>query len=151
MRSTALCAAFLLKKVMLLMGVGVLALSLGVTAEDRTVTEDWTLTQDETIDGSLILPSGVTVDLNGHRLTAAGLHSGSAPILADGEGVQYEQLEYVMVTGEQNVPTTYTPTTTDRAEMQIVFTDASSGFLFCTRDADAKNQFGCYRVSGTQV
>ena len=33
------------------------------TAADRTVSANWTLSQDETIDGSLIVPSGVTVDL----------------------------------------------------------------------------------------
>jgi hypothetical protein len=119
------------------------------TAADRTVSANWTLTQDETIDGSLIVPSGVTVDLNGHRLTAKGLHSGSAPILTDGDSVQYEQLEYVITTGEQYVPTTYTPANTDRAEILVEFSDNSNGFLFSTRDKDYRNSFSCFRKSNT--
>ena len=130
-----------------LIGAGALAFSLSAAAADRTVTENWTLTQNETIDGALIVPSGVTVDLNGFKLTAQGLHSGSAPILTDGDSVQYEQLEYVITTGGQYVQTTYTPANTDRAEILVEFSDNSNGFLFSTRDNNYKNAFSCYRKS----
>ena len=121
------------------------------TAADRTVSANWTLTQDETIDGSLIVPSGVTVDLNGHRLTAKGLHSGSAPILTDGDSVQYEQLEYVITTGGANgeyVQTTYVPGTKDRVELLVEFFDDLNHFLYSTRDNNYSNAFSCYRKSG---
>ncbi|MBQ6339226.1 MAG: hypothetical protein IJI36_08785 [Kiritimatiellae bacterium] len=120
------------------------------TAADRTVSANWTLTQDETIDGSLIVPSGVTVDLNGHRLTAKGLHSGSAPILTDGDSVQYEQLEYVITTGGANgeyVQTTYVPGTKDRVELLVEFFDDLNHFLYSTRDNNYSNAFSCYRKS----
>ena len=121
------------------------------TAADRTVSANWTLTQDETIDGSLIVPSGVTVDINGHRLTAKGLHSGSAPILTDGDSVQYEQLEYVITTGGANgeyVQTTYVPGTKDRVELLVEFFDDLNHFLYSTRDNNYSNAFSCYRKSG---
>ena len=121
------------------------------TAADRTVSANWTLTQDETIDGSLIVPSGVTVDLNGYRLTAKGLHSGSAPILTDGDSVQYEQLEYVITTGGANgeyVQTTYVPGTKDRVELLVEFFDDLNHFLYSTRDNNYSNAFSCYRKSG---
>jgi len=42
-------------------------------AADRTLSENWTLTSDETIDGVLTVPSGVTVDLNHYDLSVKGL------------------------------------------------------------------------------
>ena len=40
---------------------------------DETVTADYTLNADETVDGVLTVETGVTVDLNGHKLTVKGL------------------------------------------------------------------------------
>ena len=119
-------------------------------AADRTVSENWILTQDETVDGSLVIPSGVTVDLNGYKLTAQGVHSGSAPILTDDEDAEYEQLEYV-ITSNRYVQTTYVPGNTDRAEMLVELPDNSNGFLFSTRDSNYKNAFSCYRLSHSQT
>ena len=42
-------------------------------AADRTITSDYTLSADETVDGTLTVAPGVTVDLNGHNLTVKGL------------------------------------------------------------------------------
>ena len=51
-------------------------------AADRTISANYTLTTDETVDGVLTVPSGVTVDLNGHHLTVQGL-AGSGTITCD--------------------------------------------------------------------
>lgn len=53
-------------------------------AADRTINADYTLTADETVDGVLTVESGVTVDLNGHRLTVKGL-AGTGTITSPGE------------------------------------------------------------------
>ena len=42
-------------------------------AADRTISSNYTLTADETVDGILTVESGVTVDLDGHNLTVQGL------------------------------------------------------------------------------
>ncbi len=139
---------------MRLIGAGALAFSLSAAAADRTVSENWTLTQNETVDGSLIVPSGVTVDLNGFKLTAQGLHSGSAPILTDENDLQYEQLEYVITTGGANgeyVQTTYVPGTKDRVELLVEFFDDLNHFLYSTRDNNYSNAFSCYRKSGAST
>ena len=49
-------------------------------AEDRTISADYTLAADETVDGIFTVESGVTVDLNGYRLTVKGV-SGSGSII----------------------------------------------------------------------
>ena len=51
-------------------------------AADRTISANYTLTADETVDGVLTVPSGVTVDLNGHHLTVQGL-AGEGTITCD--------------------------------------------------------------------
>ena len=149
METTMMCAAVLREKVMFCVGVGVLALSLGVTAEDRTVTEDWTLTQDETIDGSLIVPPGVTVTLNGHDLRVKGL-KGSVPLLTDTNGAKYEQLEYIESDGTQYIVTDYTPAAGDRAEVQFAFVEDDRKYsgIISTRDASGGNGFSIWRSYG---
>ena len=42
-------------------------------AIDNPVMADYTLNADETVDGVLTVETGVTVDLNGHKLTVKGL------------------------------------------------------------------------------
>ena len=42
-------------------------------AADRTISANYALSTDETVDGVLTVASGVTVDLNGHNLTVKGL------------------------------------------------------------------------------
>ena len=51
-------------------------------ATDRTISENYTLSANETVDGVLTVASGVTVDLNGHRLTVQGL-AGDGTITGD--------------------------------------------------------------------
>ena len=71
---------------MRLIGAGVLALSLSAAAANRTVTENWTLEQDETVDGALTVNSGVTVDLAGHKLTVKGLGTAAGTITSSSAG-----------------------------------------------------------------
>ena len=47
-----------------------------VNAADRTVSADYVLASDETVDGVLSVNPGVTVDLAGHKLTVKGLAGG---------------------------------------------------------------------------
>lgn len=54
----------------------VAAVVLSSYAADRTISANYTLTADETVDGVLTVASGVTVDLNGHNLTVKGLAGG---------------------------------------------------------------------------
>jgi autotransporter-associated beta strand protein len=52
---------------------GLLLVAAFPAAADRTVEADWKLTADETVDGTLTVPAGVTVDLAGYTLTVKGL------------------------------------------------------------------------------
>lgn len=52
-------------------------------AADRTISANYTLTADETVDGILTVESGVTVDLNGHSLSVKGL-AGDGTITSPG-------------------------------------------------------------------
>ncbi|MBR4170694.1 MAG: hypothetical protein IKR48_03480, partial [Kiritimatiellae bacterium] len=45
-------------------------------AADRTISANYTLNADETVDGILTIADGVTVDLNGYNLTVKGLAGG---------------------------------------------------------------------------
>ena len=52
-----------MKKLARMLCTAISSVACVATAADRTVSANWTLSQDETIDGSLIVPSGVTVDI----------------------------------------------------------------------------------------
>ena len=51
----------------------IVCMALPSFAADRTISSNYTLTADETVDGILTVESGVTVDLDGHKLTVGGL------------------------------------------------------------------------------
>ena len=51
----------------------IVCMALPSFAADRTISSNYTLTADETVDGILTVESGVTVDLDGHNLTVQGL------------------------------------------------------------------------------
>jgi autotransporter-associated beta strand protein len=53
--------------------IGTVTMALPSYAEDRTISADYMLTADETVDGVLTVDAGATVDLNGHKLTVKGL------------------------------------------------------------------------------
>ena len=49
------------------------AAALSAYSADRTISANYTLSADETVDGVLTIADGVTVDLNGHNLSVKGL------------------------------------------------------------------------------
>ncbi len=57
------------------------SLALCAGAADRTISENYALTSDETVDGTLTVNEGVAVDLAGHTLSVGGL-SGDGTIFA---------------------------------------------------------------------
>ena len=116
-------------------------------AADRTIVSDYTLTADETVDGTLSVAPGVTVDLNGHNLTASALAGGGNSLI----GGRYQILGYVTATGSQYVMTDYTPIASDRVAMKFRFADNKSTyqFIFCTRIPGSKQSFTILRNKGT--
>ncbi len=112
-------------------------------AADRTINADYTLTSDETVDGTLSVARGATVDLAGHNLTVNGLKGGGNPALVDG---RYQILEYVMVNGSQYVQTGYTPLKTDRVEMKLRHSEISTQFAYGTRGSN--KAFTCLKQTG---
>ena len=81
-------------------------------AADRTITSDYTLSADETVDGTLTVAPGVTVDLNGHNLTVSAL-AGGGNSLIDG---RYQVLGYLTADRTQYVMTDYSPLASDRVD-----------------------------------
>ena len=61
--------------------VGAVAVSAALSAHGRTISENYTLTQDEdwTSDGTILFADSPTIDLNGHNLTVAGKAFPSCP------------------------------------------------------------------------
>jgi len=55
-------------------------------AADRTISANYVLTSDETVDGVLTVGSGVTVDLAGHKLTVEGLGTAAGTITSSSAG-----------------------------------------------------------------
>ena len=116
-------------------------------AADRTITSDYTLSEDETVDGTLIVAPGVTVDLNGHNLTVSAL-AGGGNSLIDG---RYQVLGYLTSDRTQYVMSDYTPMASDRVVMKFRFADNSKiyQFLFCTRLDGSKQSFSMLRNNNT--
>ena len=114
-------------------------------AVDRVITSDYTLSADETVDGTLTVAPGVTVDLNGHNLTVSAL-AGGGNSLIDG---RYQVLGYLTADRSQYVMTDYTPMASDRVVMKFRFADNSNSyqFLFCTCNAVGKQSFTMMRIN----
>ena len=123
------------------------AVALPSWAADRTITSDYTLSADETVDGTLTVAPGVTVDLNGHNLTVSAL-AGGGNSLIDG---RYQVLGYLTADRSQYVMSDYTPMASDRVVMKFRFADNSNiyQFLFCTRLDGSKQSFSMLRNSST--
>lgn len=124
--------------------------SLPSFAADRAISADYTLTEDETVDGTLAVARGVTVDLAGHNLTVKGLTGGANSALVAG---RYHLLEYVTATGSQYVQIDYTPLQNDRVEMKFRFTAnySSAEFLYCTRMPSSMQSFSCVRTASAKL
>jgi len=113
---------------------------------DWLVEADTNLTEDVAVDGALVVPPGVTVNLNGHELAAKSLRG--AEIYEDGSGVKYERLDYIESDGTQYIITDFTPAAGDRAEIQIAFTEDGGNYsgIISTRDENGGNGFNLWRT-----
>ena len=89
-------------------------------AADRTISSDYALTADETVDGVLTIEAGATVDLAGHKLTVAGL-AGAGTVTSSVAAV-YRRLEYLESGGAPYINTGYTPVSATTAELRLRFT-----------------------------
>ena len=119
----------------------VAAVALPSWAADRTISANYVLTTDETVDGVLMVDAGVTVDLNGHNLTVGGLAS-TALAMTNDIAVGYAGLTHLETDGGQYVVLSdYSLAPTDRVEMCVRFLSPAprEQFLFGSR-AGAKNR-----------
>ncbi|MBR4172158.1 MAG: hypothetical protein IKR48_10960 [Kiritimatiellae bacterium] len=119
------------------------------TAFARTVNTDYTLVADEdwTGDGTVELAHGTTIDLAGHKLTAAGFSvasSGLAITNETGTVAGYSDLSYLDTSGGQRIETDFLPECTDTVEMGVRFHEKFSDdyqFLWCSRPSTSTNMF----------
>ena len=75
-------------------------------AADMTISTNQVLDDDLTVDGTLTVASGATVDLNGHKLSVKGL-AGAGSITDSNQS--YELLDYIESTGAQHIDTDIIP------------------------------------------
>lgn len=87
----------------------------------RIVTENLTLTEDLTVDGTLTI-SNATVNLNGRKLTVRGL-AGNGVIAARTLPAAYEELAYIEsdTVGQQYIDTGVVPTPEAKIEADIAY------------------------------
>ena len=117
---------------------------------DETISADTTLAADRTVSGTLYLADGVTLDLNGHNLTA------NAIAATDDDDVPgYKFLEYIQSDGHQWLYSNYTPNYTDKVVMRLNFTAMVTGrawvTLFCSRGPNTTMPFMCSIQGGVQI
>ena len=124
----------------------------GGAVHGRTISADYTLTQDEdwTSDGMVLFADSPTIDLNGHNLTVAGL---SAYCITNKAGVVsgYSDLEFLDTSGSQRIETDFKPQDSDVVEMGVKFHSGSAAtqMLWCDRSGNtAANTFSAARISG---
>lgn len=98
-------------------------------AADMTISTDYVLNDDLTVDGTLTVASGATVDLNGHKLSVKGL-AGAGSIT---DSKSYELLDYVEANGAQRIVTDYVPGANTMVEVVATPTDNSPLTLFGTK------------------
>ena len=102
-------------------------------AADMTISTDYVLNDDLTVDGTLTVASGATVDLNGHKLSVKGL--AGAGHLTDSQvgNNDYLLLDYIEATGAQRIVTDYVPGANTKIEVVATPTDNSPLTLFGTK------------------
>ena len=116
--------------------IGAVAASAALSAHGRTISENYTLTQDEdwTSDGTILFTDSPTIDLNGHNLTVAGL---SAYCITNEAGVVagYSDLEFLDTSGSQRILTDFKPQDSDVVYMGVKFHSGSAAtqMLWCDR------------------
>jgi autotransporter-associated beta strand protein len=94
------------RKLMALAAICVATASSTSWAADMTISTDYVLNDDLTVDGTLTVASGATVDLNGHKLSVKGL-AGAGSIIDSNQS--YELLDYIESTGAQHIDTDIIP------------------------------------------
>ena len=98
-------------------------------AADMTISTNYVLDDDLTVDGTLTVASGATVDLNGHTLSVKGL-SGAGRVT---DSQQYQLLDYIEATGAQRIVTDLVPNANTMLEVVAAPTVLpNSGALFGT-------------------
>ena len=116
------------RKLMALAAISVAA-AMPSWAADMTISTDYVLNDDLTVDGTLTVASGATVDINGHKLSVKGL-AGAGSIT---DSKSYELLDYVEANGAQRIVTDYVPGANTKIDVVATPTDNSSLTLFGTK------------------
>ena len=90
---------------------------------DETISADVTLSADADwrAKGMVTIAEGVTVSLNGHNLSIAGL-AGAGRIIDSKYSGGYTRLTYIQSTGSQYIDTGYIHDTTTKVDLRISFT-----------------------------
>ena len=102
-------------------------------AADMTISTDYVLNDDLTVDGTLTVASGATVDLNGHKLSVKGLAGAGHVTDSQVGNNDYLLLDYIEATGAQRIVTDYVPGANTKIEVVATPTDDSPLTLFGTK------------------
>ena len=121
------------RKLMALVAICVAATSSTSWAADMTISTDYVLNDDLTVDGTLTVASGATVDLNGHKLSVKGLAGAGHVTDSQVGNNDYLLLDYIEATGAQRIVTDYVPGANTKIEVVATPTDNSPLTLFGTK------------------
>ncbi len=116
--------------------------TLSQSMADETISVDTQLSADMTVDGTLYLKNGATLDLNGHNLSVKAL---ARPAVENEDVPGYSFIEYIEANGSQWLYSDYTPAGSDHVEMKLELTEVPGSsawwIFFCSRGADNSNSF----------
>ena len=139
-------------KQLIIVTVAALAAFATLSAHGRTISANYTLTQDEdwTDDGTVQIENAATIDLNGHNLTVAGVQSGVCITNAAGVVAGYSDLKFLDTSGSQRIQTDFKPQDSDVVYMGVKFHSGSAAtqMLWCDRAGNTENTFSAARISG---
>ena len=118
---------------------------------DTNLTENVVLTEDTDWRslGTVTIPDGVGVHLNGHKLYVAGF-TGAGSIYASAIPSDYVELEYIETSGSQYIDTGVSPYETAKVDADIAILSETGNYipLICASawNMDATDQAKCYGV-----
>ena len=117
---------------------------------DETISVDTQLSADMTVDGTLYLKNGATLDLNGHNLSVKAL---ARPAVENEDVPGYSFIEYIEANGSQWLYSDYTPAGSDRVEMKLELTGVPGSsawwIFFCTRGTSNQQNSFMSGIGGT--